>query len=88
MRLHQLDVPAVALLGAHLSAPQRQLLTNAKRVVIILDGDSTGRTASTQVKKALIDSTDVQILNLPDDLDPDDLSDQELKSLLSPLSLC
>lgn len=88
MRLHQLDVPAVALLGAHLSAPQRQLLTNAKRVVIILDGDSTGRNASTQVKKALIDSTDVQILNLPDDLDPDDLSDQELKSLLSPLSLC
>jgi DNA primase len=88
MRLHQLGVPAVALLGAHLSVPQRLLLTNAKRIVIILDGDSTGRTASTQVKKALVDTTDVQILDLPDDLDPDDLSDQELKSLLSPLSLC
>jgi len=88
MRLHQLGVPAVALLGAHLSAPQRQLLTNAKRIVIILDGDSTGRNASTQIKKTLIDTTDVQILDLPDDLDPDDLSDQELKSLLSPFSLC
>jgi DNA primase len=88
MRLHQLGVAAVALLGAHLSAPQKQLLTNAKRVVIILDGDSTGRTASTQVEKALLDITDVQILDLPDGLDPDDLSDQELKSLLSPLSLC
>jgi DNA primase len=80
MRLHQL--------GVHLSAPQRQLLSNAQRVVIILDGDATGRTASTQVKESLIDSTDVQIVNLPDDLDPDDLSDQELRSLLSPLSLC
>jgi DNA primase len=65
-----------------------RLLTNARRVLIILDGDSTGRTASTQVKKALIDTTDVQILGLPDELDPDDLSDQELKFLLSPLSLC
>jgi DNA primase len=87
MRLHQLGVPAVALLGAHLSAPHKQLLANAKRIVIILDGDSTGRTASKKIKKALIDSTDVKILDLPDALDPDDLSDQKLKSLLSPLSL-
>jgi DNA primase len=88
MRLHQLGVPAVALLGAYLSEPQRQLLTTVKRVVIILDGDSTGRTASTQVKESLIDTTDVKIVNLPDNLDPDELSDQEFKSILSPLSLC
>ncbi len=88
MRLHQLGVPAVALLGAHLSAPQRQLLSNAQRVVIILDGDATGRTASAQVKESLMDTTDVKIVNLPDNLDPDDLLDQELESLLSPLSLC
>ncbi len=88
MRLHQLGVPSVALLGAHLSAPQKQLLTNVKSVVIILDGDSTGRTASTQVKEFLMDINDVQIVNLPDNLDPDDLSDQQLISLLSPLSLC
>ena len=88
MRLHQLGVPAVALLGAHLSTTQRKLLANAKRIVIILDGDLTGRTASTKVKESLMDTTDVKIVNLPDDLDPDDLSDQELKSLLSPLSLC
>ena len=82
MRRHQLGVPVVA----HLSATQRQLLTNAAKIVILLDGDSTGRLASLQIKQALIDTTEVQLSDIPDGLDPDDLSDQQLKSLLSPFS--
>ncbi len=84
MRLSQIGIPAVGLLGAHLSAPQRQLLADAHRIIILLDGDSTGRNSSTQIKRALVDTTDVQIVYLPENLDPDDLSDQKLRSLLSP----
>jgi DNA primase len=84
MRLSQIAIPAVGLLGAHLSAPQRQLLPDTTRIVIMLDGDSTGRTASTQIKRVLADSNDVHVVNLPDTLDPDDLTDRQLRSLLLP----
>jgi DNA primase len=84
MRLSQIGIPVVGLLGAHLSSPQRQLLKGVPRVVLLLDGDSTGRSASTQIKRALVDTTDVQIVCLPEKLDPDDLSDQQLGSILSP----
>ena len=84
MRLSQIGIPAVGLLGAHLSAPQRQLLADNTRIVIMLDGDSTGRTASLQIKRTLPDSNDVRVVSLPDNLDPDDLPEQHLRSLLLP----
>lgn len=83
MRLHQIGVPAVAILGAHLSAAQHSVLASASSLVILLDGDLTGRTASLRIKRALSYTTDVHVVNLPDRLDPDDLSDQQLRSLLA-----
>ncbi len=83
MRLHQIGVPAVAILGAHLSAAQHLALRSASSLVILLDGDATGRTASLRIKRTLNNTTDVRIVILPDRLDPDDLSDQQLRSLLA-----
>ncbi|MCP4549615.1 MAG: toprim domain-containing protein [bacterium] len=82
MRLHQIGVPAVALLGAHLSGIQRHVLANASAVTIMLDGDPTGRAASLRVQQALQADIKVHTAALPDNLDPDDLSDQQLKSYL------
>ncbi len=46
MRLHQLGIPAVALLGSSLSPTQRRLLDPFPRIVLLLDGDPTGRSAA------------------------------------------
>jgi DNA primase len=82
MRLYQIGVPAVALLGLYLSAAQRQLLANAANLIIMLDGDSNGRRASSKLMRDLADIADAKIVNLPDYCDPDDLSDLQLKCLL------
>ena len=87
MRLHQLGVPAVALLGTHLSQTQRQLLTLIPRVILLLDGDQAGRMASARIWEALKDVTDVRSATLPTDLDPDDLADVHLAALLKPFLL-
>lgn len=83
MRLHQIGVPAVALLGLYLSAFQRHLLASAHRLIIMLDGDPSGCKASSQLMRNLIDIADVKIVKLPDRCDPDDLSDPLLKQLLN-----
>jgi DNA primase len=84
MRLDQLDIPAVALLGIHLSSAQHQLLRSASScVVLLLDGDSAGRAAATRIHYQLLPTLDVQVVDLPDGSDPDDLQDDDLRQRLS-----
>lgn len=78
MRLAQLNAPAVALLGIHLSHIQYDLLCRASRVVLMLDGDNAGRQATVRIRKTLEAGTQVRQVNLPTDTDPDDLDDDAL----------
>ncbi|MCP3956610.1 MAG: hypothetical protein GY719_02030 [bacterium] len=78
LRLAQLGIPAVALLGTHLSPVQRKLLHDLPRVVVLMDGDEAGRNAARAVSMQLANTVAV---HLPDGLDPDDLSDQQLARL-------
>lgn len=78
LRLAQLDIPAVALLGTQLSPVQRQLLHDLPRLVVLMDGDKAGKKAASTVSKQLANTV---VVHLPDGLDPDDLSDQELARL-------
>jgi DNA primase len=78
MRLAQLNIPAVALLGIHLSSLQFDILKKRSCVVLMLDGDDAGRSATIRVRKVLKPYTTVQCVSLPSDLDPDDLTDQAL----------
>jgi DNA primase len=78
MRLAQLNIPAVALLGIHLSHTQHDLLSRIKRVILMLDGDNAGRKATVRIRKTLEACTQVQQVNLPSDMDPDDLKDHDL----------
>jgi DNA primase len=81
MRLAQLNIPAVALLGIHLSPIQLDRLKQISHVVLMLDGDDAGRSATVRVRKALEPYTKVKCVSLPSGLDPDDLNDQELLSI-------
>lgn len=85
MRLHQIRVPAVALLGVRLSSRQRDLLRIAGRVIVLLDGDPAGRAGSERVRAALAGAgPEVRVLHPPVDTDPDELGDDELRGLLGP----
>lgn len=85
LRLAQLDLPAVALLGTTLTAGQIQALGAPRPVALLLDGDTTGRSASLRLAPALRASGHtVTILTLPDGTDPDDLSDPDLAAVVAP----
>ena len=87
MRLAQLNIPAVALLGIHLSPTQRDLLRTIERVILMLDGDCAGRRANTRIQNALEPNTKVHTITLPLDQDPDDLTDNQLSSITKHLFL-
>lgn len=84
MRLTQIGIPAVALLGLHLSELQQKLLTKNNRVVLMLDGDHAGKQAAEKLQPFLNNFTNTLKLTLPDGLDPDDLSDAELIAGVAP----
>jgi DNA primase len=84
MKVTQAGFPCVALMGSTMSKTQEGLLAeNFAHVVVMLDGDDAG-------KGAAIDITDrlqrvvyrVQIVELPDGMQPDQLSADELRPLL------
>lgn len=82
MRLAQLAVPAVAILGTRLSDTQRRLLARAPELVLLLDGDRPGREATARLRRELSQVTRVRVALLPDGLDPDDLVDEHLLDYL------
>jgi len=83
MRLSQLNIPSVALLGLNLSSTQRDILKNISPVFIMLDGDQAGYKAAIRIKNSLHHHSQTMLVPLPTNLDPDDLSDHQLLSLIS-----
>lgn len=79
LRVTQLGIPAVALLGTSLSPRQRRLLIKLPKVVLLLDGDRAGRRATSSISAQLPNALPV---DLPDGLDPDDLTDESLLDIL------
>lgn len=82
LRLAQLGLPAVALLGVHLSATQRDLLVRSPRVRLLLDGDAAGFAAADRIHLALTGLAETEVVRLPAGMDPDDLRDDDLLALL------
>jgi len=80
MRLAQLNIPAVALLGIHLSTQQYNLLSNVPRLILMLDGDDAGRKATQIFLQKFKPRTLVDYVILPPNCDPDDLSDENLNA--------
>ncbi len=80
LRLAQLGIDGVALLGVALSHVQTARLRSFERVVVLLDGDDAGRAAAGPIAARLR----APIADLPEGADPDDLDDHALQALLLP----
>lgn len=80
LRLAQLGIDGVALLGVALSEAQTESLKRYSRVVVLMDGDAAGQAASGHIAARLR----APIAVLPRGADPDDLDDDALRDLLLP----
>jgi DNA primase len=88
MKVHQAGVRSVvALMGSVLYEPQRQaLLERFSRVILLLDGDSTGRKASMAISQRLRPDCDVRVISLPDGVQPDQLPAEDIVNILPPFA--
>ncbi|HTG63026.1 MAG TPA: CHC2 zinc finger domain-containing protein [Terriglobia bacterium] len=84
MRVHQAGFPwVVALMGSSLSVQQAALLGHFPGVVLMLDGDMAGRTASQAIAARLSGWRSLQVVRVPDDSQPDQLSSSAIRRLLA-----
>jgi DNA primase len=85
VRVHQAGLPCVvALMGSSLSAEQERVLVERfARIILVLDGDGPGRMASWKISQRLLRKRDVLTVRLNDGIQPDQLSPNEIRSLLS-----
>jgi DNA primase len=76
----------VALLGTSLSTSQIQWIIAAPTVLLMLDADPAGRKAAAQIASILNKHTKTILHQLADGLEPEDLSDDQLRSIASQYS--
>ncbi len=86
LRVHQAGFPCVvALMGCSLSRRQEELLKQRfQSVVLLLDGDPAGRRASEVIASRLVRSLSVRIVEVPNQGQPDQLSEDQLRCLCDP----
>lgn len=83
MKLYQVGWPgAVALGGVQASPAQRSLLARARRVILFLDGDDTGRAATTRLTRDPLHPHLIPV-TCPSGHDPADLPEDILRQLLA-----
>jgi hypothetical protein len=79
MKVYQAGVRAVVgLMGSSLSDLQETVLKKFARVILFLDGDEAGRGAAQTIASRLIHHTFVRLVDLPDGVQPDQLSANEI----------
>ncbi len=84
MKVHQAGFPnVVALMGSSISKAQEKLLCAFKQMMLFLDGDDAGRAAARVIADRLICRSFVKLISLPDGKQPDQLSSDEIKTILS-----
>ena len=84
MRVHQAGFAGVvALMGARLSRAQKEPLTGRfSKIVLLLDGDATGRAATTQIAGSLASASAVTELLLPPGVQPDQMAADQIRRAL------
>ena len=84
MKVHQAGIRSVVgLMGSVLYAPQRQALVERFRhIILMLDGDPTGRKASVVISQQLRPHCPVRVVSLPDAVQPDQLPAEDIGSVL------
>src|SRR5919204_4606050 len=86
LKLYQAGVRSVvALMGSALyESQQRLLLGRFQRIILMLDGDAAGRRATTQITARLRPHCCVQVIDLPPDTQPDQMTGQQIRNVLWP----
>ena len=84
MRVHQAGFPCVvALMGARLSPAQKNLLAHRfSNVVLLLDGDQTGRTATARIACDLAPACTVTRVLVPPEMQPDQMAPADIRQAL------
>jgi DNA primase len=83
MNVAQAGFPCVALMGSTMSNTQENLLEDFAHVVVMLDGDKAGKSAADGISDRLQQIVyKVDMVELPDGMQPDRLSADEVHSLL------
>jgi DNA primase len=84
MRVYQADLPwVVGLMGSSLSVEQEKaLLQHFSRVVLMLDGDATGRAATRTIAARLQRNCSVNCVPLHDGMQPDQLPPTDIRRLI------
>jgi DNA primase len=83
MRLRQAGIPnVVSLLGTQLFDDQFAWLSRSPGILLLLDGDPAGHDASARIAESLRTRTTVYTHLLPDNKEPEDLSDDSLTSIV------
>jgi DNA primase len=87
MKVHQAGYSSViALMGSSLSNEQEDaLLRSFTRIVLMLDGDEPGREAARTIAARLVERAFVKVISVPHGKQPDQLSSEELLTILGRL---
>ena len=86
MKVHQAGVRSVVgLMGSALYERQcHVLLERFRHIILLLDGDATGRKASTAIAQKLRPHCEVRVVLLPDGVQPDQLPARAIETVLHP----
>jgi DNA primase len=83
MKVHQAGLHAVvSLMGSSMSEAQERLLQQFVHVILFFDGDEAGREGARAIAARLTQYTFVKVINLPDGKQPDQLSSDEIKTII------
>lgn len=84
MKVHQAGIRSVVgLMGLALYEPHRHaLLKRFRQVILLLDGDSTGRKASTVIAHTLRPHCSLRVVFLPEGAQPDQLAAKDIGEIL------
>ena len=87
LKVHQAGHPVVALMGASFSQRQSELLLNHfASATLMLDGDEPGRRAAQFIEHLLTAKLPITKVDLPNHIQPDQLSPSEINVLVGPPS--
>lgn len=89
MKVTQAGFPCVALMGSTMSAEQEELIRqHFGQVVLLLDGDDAGREAAEGIRERLRAAVfQVDLVSLPDGVQPDQYSSEEMHLILESVQL-
>lgn len=84
LKVYQAGIRSVvALMGVALfNAPQRDLTERFQQVMLMLDGDGSGQLASRTLADRLTSRCTVQLVRLPPNAQPDQLSEEQIRNVL------